>query len=286
MEFIDILLWASLIILIVGAVVPRKYGFKVAAIGWALFGIRWLLALPGFLFLEHNIMYTVSCILALPVTLYMALLMIRDQRESLMVVTKAAAIGSIFYFPFASILMLGDWVIGVTASLALATVNALGQHAVLQGLNDIVLNGEDFQIILACTALQGIALFVGVVGCIKAQADRLAKAFLVSVPVIYVLNLVRIAFVVIAGGDRWFWSFPNIMRLTAEENSSFWVHNVFAEAGSLIALGVISYVVIGLLPETLVYLRDLFSLITPKNILKNLRGEKVLTPEPLLRKAQ
>jgi hypothetical protein len=43
-----------------------------------------LLALPEFFFIEH-IMYPVASLLALPVTPYMALLMIRDQRESLMV---------------------------------------------------------------------------------------------------------------------------------------------------------------------------------------------------------
>lgn len=73
MNFLDILLWVSLVILVVGILLPKKCGFKVAALGWVVFGMRWLLALPGFFFVEHNIMYTVACILALPVTLYMAL---------------------------------------------------------------------------------------------------------------------------------------------------------------------------------------------------------------------
>ena len=62
--------------------------------------------------------------------------------------------------------------------------------------NIVTLNGLKVEIILACTAIQSMALFVGVVGCIRAPADRLFKAFMVSVPVIYVLNVVRNTFVI------------------------------------------------------------------------------------------
>ena len=290
MEFIDILLWASLFLLVAGAFLPRKYGFKVAAVGWVIFGARWLLALPELYSVEHNIMYSVACIIALPVTLYMALLMIRDERESLMVVTRAAAISSIFYFPFANIPALSDWIISVTASLTLAIVNALGHQAVLSGLNDILLNGADIQIVLACTAIQSMALFVGIVVCTKAPLARSAKAFLVSVPVIYVLNLVRNTFVVIASGDLWFQIFPDVVTgwtgRPADYTSFFWAHNVFAEIGSLIALFVIAYAVFSLLPEMLLYIRDLASLAEINNIKKNLRGEKVPEMKLLQRKLQ
>lgn len=289
MEFIDILLWVSLFLLIAGAFLPRKYGFKVAAVGWVVFGARWLLALPELYSVEHNLMYSAACIFAVPVTLYMALLLIRDERESLMVVTRAAAISSIFYFPFANIPALSDWIISVTANLTLAIVNALGQHAVLSGLNDILLNGADIQIVLACTAIQSMALFVGVVVCIKAPLARSAKAFLVSVPVIYMLNLVRNTFVVIASGDLWFQIIPDVVTgwtgRPADYTSFFWAHNVFAEIGSLIALFAIAYAVFSLLPEMLLYIRDLASLVEIKNIKRNLRGEKVPEMKHLQRKA-
>jgi archaeosortase A (PGF-CTERM-specific) len=201
-----------------------------------------------------------------------------------MVVTRAAAIASIFYFPFVTITTLGNWVIDITASLSLAFVNALGYPAVLKG-QDILLNGQDIQLIFACTAFQSMALFIGVIGCIKAPAIRLFEALLVSVPAIFILNLIRITFVVIAGGDRWFQFLPNIWGVAASSNSSFWAHNFFAEAGSLIALVVISYAVFRLLPETIVYLRDIFSLMDPKNIMKNIRGEQTLKAKPVQGKA-
>ncbi len=287
MEFLDILLWISLFVLIAGAILPKKYGYKVAAGGWLLFGLRWGLSTPGFFFVEHNIMYTVLCILSVPLTIYAAFLMIRDQRESLMVITKSVAISSIFYFPFAYFPWLGDWIMGVTASITVTVLQALGENAVING-NIITFKGQAVEIILACTAIQSMAIFVGVVGCIKASADRTVKAFLVSVPVIYLLNVVRNVFVISAFGNQWFQLFPDtIVSWTGEPatySSFFWAHNVFAETGSLIALVVISYAVITLLPETLVYLQDIFKLLQLENIKKSLRGQKVMEVTPLLPK--
>ncbi len=293
MEFLDIMLWASLLILVVGAIVPKKPGYIIAAAGWVLFGLRWGLATPGFYLVEHNIMYTVACILAIPVTLYFAFVMIKDERESLMVLTRGAAIASVFYFPFAYIPWLSDALISITTNITLAAVNSLGQTAVqrvmtdsLGGLHHIIsLKGEDVEIILACTAIQSMALFVGLVGCIKAPWDRKAKAFIVSVPVIYLLNVVRNTFVVSSYGNQWLQIAPQTIvewtGETADYASFFWAHNVFAEMGSLIALVIISYAVISILPETLTYIRDIFSLVELRNIKKSLRGEKVAVVMPL-----
>ncbi len=286
MEFLDILLWASLLLLAAGALLPKKYGYKVAAAGWVVFGLSWGLKTPEFYLVEHNIMYTVACALAIPATLYLALLMARDERESLMVLTKSAAISGIFYFPFAFFPWLGGWLIQVTTDITLAVVNALGQNAVADG-DIITLNGIQVQIILACTAIQSMALFVGVTGCVRAPLDRRLKAFMVSVPVIYVLNVVRNTFVISAYGGQWLQIAPQtIVEWTGElpeYASFFWAHNVIAEAGSLIALVVISYAVIVFLPETLAYIRDIFSLVRPENIKKSLRGEKIIEVTPLQR---
>jgi len=288
MEYLDIMLWASLLLLAVGALLPKKYGYKVAAAGWVIFGLSWGLKTPDFYLVEHNIMYTVACALAIPATLYLAYLMARDERESLMVLTKSAAISGIFYFPFSFFPWLGGWLIQVTTAITLATVNALGQNAVANG-DIIVLNGIKVQIILACTAIQSIALFVGVVGCVKAPLDRRLKAFMVSVPVIYVLNIIRNTFVISAYGGQWFQIAPQTIvewtGETADYASFFWAHNVLAEAGSLIALVIISYAVITFLPETLTYIQDIFNLVKLKNIKKSLRGEKIVEVTPLPRKS-
>jgi archaeosortase A (PGF-CTERM-specific) len=288
MEFIDLMLWISLFLFVIGAVLPKKYGYDVAAAGWIIFGLRWGILTPDFFFNEHNIMYTIACALAIPVTLYVAYLMIRYQRESLMVLTKSAAISSLFYFPFANIPELNRWLIEFTTSITMFCVQStFGPGAYRLDFDMIVLNEQIVQIILACTAIQSMALFVGVVGCIRAPLDRKLKAFMVSVPVIYVLNLVRNTFVISAYGSQWFQIFPEtIMSWTGEPEaytSFFWAHNVLAETGSIIALIAISYAVISYLPETLSYIRDIFSLTKKENIIKAIKGEKIVEATPFPR---
>src|SRR5271157_102530 len=290
MDLLDLMLWASLLLFAAGALLPKKYGYKVAAAGWVLFGVRWGLSTPDYYFNDHNIMYTTACLLAIPVTLYLALVMVKDERESLMVLTKSAAISGIFYFPFEFLPWLGTWLIQVTQIITVDVLNALGQHAIIfnfygtvEGITgthySIILNQQNVEIILACTAIQSMALFVGVVGCIKAPWDRKFKAFMISVPVIYLLNVVRNTFVISAYGNQWLQIAPQmIVDWTGQlpsYASFFWAHNVLAEMGSLIALVIISYAVISILPESLVYIRDIFSLVELGNIKKNLRGEKV-----------
>ncbi|MCD1295125.1 archaeosortase A [Methanocella sp. CWC-04] len=287
MEFIDIMLWASLLLFVIGALLPKDKGFKVAAAGWILFGFRWGVLTPDFYFNEHNILYTIACALAIPVTLYMAYIMVRYERESLMILTRSAAISSIFYFPFANIPELNRWLIDFTTSVTIASVNAFGQGALRTDFDMIMLNGFPVQIILACTAIQSMALFVGVVGCIKAPLDRKVKAFMISVPVIYLLNFVRNTFVISAYGNQWFQIIPEtIVGWTGEPASYasfFWAHNVLAELGSIIALIFISYAVITLLPETITYIRDIFKLINIENVKRSLKGQEIAEAIPIPR---
>jgi archaeosortase A (PGF-CTERM-specific) len=77
---------------------------------------------------------------------------------------------------------------------------------------------------------------------VRAPPRRKLAAFLVSVPTIYVLNILRNAFVLTATGNQWF-GLP--------ENSFYVSHNIIAKFGSLGALVLISYLVFKLLPELL-----------------------------------
>jgi archaeosortase A (PGF-CTERM-specific) len=284
------MLVVSLLIIVIGAILPKRQGRYVAAAGWVLFGLYWGLSTPFFYLEEHNIMYTVACLLAIPATCYGAYILVRYGRESLMVLTRCAAIASVFYFPFQYLPVLNHWLIDVTTQITFAIIKALGEPATLgntpETFDIISLNGQHVQIILACTAIQSMAIFVGVVGAVRIEWKRWLTAFLISVPVIYLLNLVRNVFVISAFGNQWFQIMPDtVVGWTGEPvtyTSFFWAHNVFAEAGSLIALVALSYAVMKLMPELLTYLMDVLELIKIENIRKMLRGQEV-PAEPLLR---
>lgn len=279
------MLWASLLLLVIAAILPKRHGRYVAAAGWVLFGLKWGLSTPYYYLDEHNIMYTVACLLAIPATCYAAFILVRYGRESLMVATRCAAIASVFYFPFQSIPLLNQWLIEFTTAITFGIITALGQPATRMispdtGFNDVIaLNGQYVQIILACTAIQSIAIFVGVVGAVRVEWKRWLTAFLVTVPVIYILNFVRNVFVISAFGNQWFQIMPDAVAGWTGEPATyasfFWAHNVLAEAGSLVALVALSYAVMTLMPELLSYLMDMLDLIKPGNIKKMLDGQEV-----------
>lgn len=96
-------------------------------------------------------------------------------------------------------------------------------------------------IIFACTALQSIMIFVGAIAFTKASTARKVKAYLISVPTIYILNLFRNAGIVY--GYR-------VKGYTMFGMDSFeFMHSYIAKTGAIIALVVIALAVFRTLPE-------------------------------------
>ncbi len=90
-------------------------------------------------------------------------------------------------------------------------------------------------IILACTAIQSIMLFVGLFAGTKANFQRKLKASLIVGAIIYVLNLVRNT------GIIWFYG---------QGHASFWMmHNAIGKGGSLLAMVGIAFAVFKWFPE-------------------------------------
>jgi archaeosortase A (PGF-CTERM-specific) len=87
---------------------------------------------------------------------------------------------------------------------------------------------------------------------VLAPPRRKLAAFMVSVPTIYILNILRNAFVLTATGNQWF-GLP--------ENSFYISHNIIAKFGSIGALILISYAVFKLLPELLEMVVGVFNLL-------------------------
>jgi archaeosortase A len=112
----------------------------------------------------------------------------------------------------------------------------------------MVLNGRSVEIILACTAIESIALFAGVIISVRASLHRKIAALAVSTFAIYSLNIIRNAFVMAAYGESWF-----------GDDSFAVAHNIIAKAGSIVALLAIAYLVFALLPELLSVIESLGS---------------------------
>ncbi len=214
------------------------YSKRAAAgfLAWITFALSCVAKIPDFLSGED---YFNTAVFAFATVFFslLALAVIRRNSEVMQEITTFSALACAVYFPFAFIPVLNTAIIEKTAELSVLLGNTLGFPMMLNG-SIIELNGRSVEIILACTAIESMSLFAGATLGIKAEFSRKLKAFLISVPVIYVLNLFRNVFVVASYAYSWF-----------GENSFYIAHNVVSKFLSTLALIAIAYVVFRILPE-------------------------------------
>ena len=177
-------------------------------------------------------------------------------------VTKIALITAILYFPFSEIPFLKDSLIYITAEITTTMLNLFNIGVYMVPPSNIYTISSSFheiykpiKIILACTAIQSMVLFIGLIFAVNAPVRRKLKAFFLSVPVIYGLNIFRNVFVASAYFGQWFGS----------PLESFYIaHEVLARIGSMIALIAIAYAVFVILPEALDLVEDFFRFLLRK----------------------
>ncbi|MEA3282857.1 MAG: archaeosortase A [Euryarchaeota archaeon] len=253
-------LCVALVLLIAASALPgryRRYRFLVGAAGWFFFAMHW--ALQPIHYIEiADYVNVVLVLLVSTFCLIIAHTMLRNYRHyegaesTLLTLTTAAALGGLFYYPFAEIEILNRFLISASANQVVYILHLFNIPAELTGWSQIELNGHNVRIILACTAIESIAIFIGLIFCVRASAKRTLIAFAASVPVIYMLNLIRNVFVVVATGYDWFGehTFQIAGRMWVLDSFDI-AHNYIAKLGSGIALFVIAYVVMQSLPELL-----------------------------------
>jgi archaeosortase A (PGF-CTERM-specific) len=112
------------------------------------------------------------------------------------------------------------------------------------------------QIILGCTGIMAIAMMLGVVFGEKDLSLRQAVlSFLLVVPAIFLLNILRVAVVFIAVSDKWFTGFPDPTG-TGDANF-FWAHNVVAEGLAVLFLFVLVWALARIIPRLGTFARAL-----------------------------
>ncbi len=232
------------------------FGKLVGALGWVSFAGYCYFETLRCLMLGDYVRTSFALIfLAFSLLLAFLLMTTREKGDAdlFLTITKVALIAFLFYFPFSfsEFALLGDALIFVTAKLSAMMLNLLNVGVYMVPPSSIYSTSSSFEIeiVLACTAIQSMALFAGVVFGVNAPIGRKLKAFCVSVPVIYGLNILRNALVGAAYFEQWFGS---------PLHSFFIAHEVLARIGSMIALIAIAYAVFVILPEALDLIEDLF----------------------------
>ena len=238
-------LWLALILLAAASMVPKTNSsrFVIGGAGWVFLSVYWFLQ-PGDYLEIQDYVNVFLAVAAGGISLFIAYIMFRARNEShdvFISLSRASAVGGLLYFLFAEVEFLNTGIISTVTGQAIWLTGKFGFPVEQVAWNKLAVNGLPVEIILACTAIESIALFSGVISSATgAPFSRKFRAFLISVPVVYILNLQRLAFTASAYGFSWF----------GTPDESFHISEHFiTKAGSLVALLVISYMVLKILPE-------------------------------------
>ncbi len=216
--------------------------------GWFAIVASILIDLPIY-FSENNFIYPIMGLLGIP---FLAITISELLKENKLVIqlSRVAAIAFLIYFPFAYMEPLGNWLISVVYDQMLVIFSVIGFQFTQVDWNMVMHDSFRVEIILACTGIQSIAIMLAVAWAVPTTTRQKILSFLLIVPVIYVLNIFRNIFVVIAYTEQWFPYLPEIASNgeTGYE-SYFWAHNVLCELGALVALILIAYLLFLLIPQ-------------------------------------
>jgi len=291
----DLFAWVVIAAFVTTALVSVRsdeYARKLAALGWTLFAGFWLVLVPHFAFTQRSYIEGILCAVAVPACLYVAYL-VYDRRPSLLVLTRAVAVMGLVYLPFQTIVPLqrasiemvsvhGHWLIdalGYETSLrTCAAVQEAGYTGFdcLNPYKSVFLTTDGAgggayltPVLLACTGIGSISIVAGLVLAVRGTARQKLAALAVSVPVIYGLNVIRVAFIVLAHAQQWFRGpllNDAIMFMFGTEDAklvSYYVADrVIAQSLSVVALIVIGFALVRIIPSLAVVLEELAYLLT------------------------
>lgn len=124
-----------------------------------------------------------------------------------------------------------------------------------------------FSLVLACTGLGSISIFAGLIAAVDAPFSRKLRAFAVSVPIIYLLNLARTTFIAIVFGKQYMqWFVDEVLLLFGASDPYkvpfFLSDRVISQSLSVVALVAITYLVVRELPELLGVVEDVLYVAT------------------------
>ena len=300
LDWTDLLAWIAIAGFLIGMVLelrervdPARY---VSAGAWVLFGVFWVTMVPYFYYDVQSPLQTVLAAVALPLCIYAAVLLVRG-RDSLLLLSRAVAFMGLIYLPAETIPFVRQWLIETVAWQTHLGMELLGHSpGINEGANgyqsrfdfdaDETVTGRTTYIVLACTGLGSIAIFGGLIAAVKAPLHRKLAGFVLATGVIWVLNLMRNVFVGLASPWGWF-QYDPLIYVTTEwlgavpERTSFLVaHNFIAQPLSIVALLLITYLVIKIVPEVLEILQEVLFVLTGEEYdLADALGSSPATPE-------
>ncbi|HKZ88688.1 MAG TPA: archaeosortase A [Thermoplasmata archaeon] len=264
---LDAILFAGIILFGVGVFWRDRRAHLARAAAWALFGGFWFAQVPAYLNAGDPV-NSLGAAAALPVFLFLAYhesLSYRwnEEFQPLRFLATGAFWAAGIYFVVDRIPAISSGLIDVVANHTAFLLNGINPGYGVGALNlqgntwvwrtnaeeiyaPITRGGKDIvNIILACTAIQGITITAALVPGTSDPLKRKALVLAILVPTTYVMNLVRNVVVIhfYVAGDEW-----------------EFVHNGYGKGLSFLVLMVLMLVAFWLLPELYLNINGLFEL--------------------------
>jgi archaeosortase A (PGF-CTERM-specific) len=253
-ELIQIPIFLGLILLGIGFFIKKQGITNLIKIsGWMVFAFFWSTQ-PAILYFSEggDVFNAAVCVIGVYVLFYLAyhewLSFIRKETLGcLNWIAGASFVAGIIYYGIERT-ALAPWMIGETAKQSAWVLNTIIGNTESVG-TDIYLNGEYVvTIIFACTAIQAMVIFIGMIGVLhKVDVKRKIYGLMVTLVPIYILNLFRNSLVVFLVGN-------NITDFNV-------AHNIISKAGALLTLIILLFIIIKIIPEVfdeIIGLTDLY----------------------------
>ncbi|PSP74778.1 archaeosortase A [Halobacteriales archaeon QS_3_64_16] len=286
----DALAWVVVTAFMLGVVLDRFERFdrrtaRYASAGaWVAFGIFWLSLVHYYGIEGKSIVEGILSLLAVPASIYVAVLLARG-RDSLLILSRAVAAMGLIFLPFEVIVPLQRVLIELVtrqteALLAVVGYPSGGVYEVVSGANydkapyrnTFVFTAASghtltYTIRLACTGIGSIAIVAGLIAAVRAPVGRKLQALAISVPVIYGLNLLRNVFIAVAFGTQRLQVFPEIVLALFSSEDPYLVSylvadRILSQSLSVLALIGITWLVVRRLPEVLTIVEDVLYVVT------------------------
>ncbi|MHC1627178.1 MAG: archaeosortase A [Methanoculleaceae archaeon] len=243
----------------IASLIPTRFREYPAIAGWTCLSIYLLSEVPYY-FEEQNFFYPAAAVLSIPFVYITSVALLRKE-EAVLLLSRIAAVASLIYAPFGYIQPVGEWLISVVAAQTGYLLHLLSYPVDMVAWNIIARNGYQTEIVLACTGIQSIAIMTAVSLAVPGRWKEKVSLSLVVASTIYILNLFRNAFVIMAYTGQWFSFLPDIGESQYPGYGSFfWAHNVLSESLALIVLIGLSYILFSSLPELGRMAEELFRL--------------------------
>ncbi|MCD2198667.1 MULTISPECIES: archaeosortase A [unclassified Halobacterium] len=248
----------------------RQYSRYAAVAAWTLFAAFWGLLVPYYFFEHLSLIEGVLSAVAVPACLYTAYLVGTGKRQ-LVTLTRSIAIMGLLFLPFQTIEPARQFAIEAVAQQAEWLMAQFGYYPpVVEGdhgyLAKFVFTGESVTgesghrytttVLMACTGIGSMSIVGGLALAVKAPMKRRMQALAVALPVIYGLNVIRVVFIAVAHGKQWFRggiyeSLVFVLFPTNDGNmvSYLFADRVLAQSASVVALVVLTFALLRIVPE-------------------------------------